>query len=286
MHGFGINPSKMPLGKLRMSLVTLLFWALYDPSKETVISADASFYGLGAVLMQKQKNLQWQPVVYASRSLTPTELKYAQIEKESLGITWACERFRDYLIGIKFRVETDHKPLVSLLNEKNLEELPARIQRFQMRLMQFVFTVTHIPGKDLTIADTLSRAPTAAASDADTQFSHDVEMFVNTVMSSLPATEQRLTEIAYEQTADEICKRLIQYCQSGWPTKHQVPQPLKPYYSVSAELNIQQGLLMRNNRIVIPSFLHSDMLDKLHTGHQGITKCCQKSLTVSLVAWS
>ena len=74
-----------------------------------------------------------------------------------------------------------------------------------MRLMQFVFTVTHIPGKDLTIADALSQAPTAAASDADTQFSHDVEMFVNTVMSSLPATKQRLTEIAYEQTTDEIC---------------------------------------------------------------------------------
>ena len=81
--------------------------------------------------------------------------------------------FRDYLIGIKFMVETDHKPLVSLLGEKNLEELPAQIQRFRMRLMQFVFTVTHFPGKDLTIADTLSRAPTTTVFDADTQFSHD-----------------------------------------------------------------------------------------------------------------
>ena len=89
--------------------------------------------------------------------------------------------------------------------------------------MQFVFTVTHILGKDLIIADTLSQAPMAAASDADTQFSHDVEMFVNTVMSSPPATEQRLTEIAYEQNKDEICKQSIQYCQSGWPSKHQVP---------------------------------------------------------------
>ena len=123
----------------------------------------------------------------------------------------------------------------------------------------------------------LSRAPTAAASDADIQFSHDVEMFVNTIMSSLPATKQRLTEMAHEQSTDEICKQLIQYCQSGWPSKHQVPQSLKPYYSVSAELNIQQGLLMRNNRIVIPSSLHSDMLDKLHTGHQGITKCHRRA---------
>ena len=235
--------------------------ALYDPCKETVVSADASSYGLGAVLMQKQEDHQWKPVVYASRSLTSTEQKYAQIEKESLGITWACERFREYLIGIKFRVETDHKPLVSLLGEKNLEDLPARIQRC----------------KDLTIADTLSRAPTTEASDADTQFYQDTEMFVNTVMSTLPATECRLTEIRQKQEEDEVCKQLKQYCESGWPNKHQVPQILKSYYSVSAELTIQQGLLMRNNRLVIPSSLRHDMLDRHHTGHQGITKCRRRA---------
>ena len=263
--------------KIKEELSNTPVLALYDPCKETVVSADASSYGLGAVLMQKQEDHQWKPVVYASRSLTSTEQKYAQIEKESLGITWACERFREYLIGIKFRVETDHKPLVSLLGEKNLEDLPARIQRFRMRLMQFTFSVTHIPGKDLTIADTLSRAPTTEASDADTQFYQDTEMFVNTVMSTLPATECRLTEIRQKQEEDEVCKQLKQYCESGWPNKHQVPQILKSYYSVSAELTIQQGLLMRNNRLVIPSSLRHDMLDRLHTGHQGITKCRRRA---------
>ena len=252
--------------------------ALYDPSKETIVSADASSYGLGAVLTQKQDNHQWKPVVYASRSLTPTEQKYAQIEKEALGITWACERFGEYLIGMNFEVQTDHKPLVSLLGAKNLEELPARIQRFRMRLMRFTFTITHIPGKDLTIADTLSRAPTGSATDADTQFSHDIEMFVNTVMSCLPATEQRLTEIMQQQQEDEVCKQLKQYCQSGWPDKYHVSETLKPYYSVSAELSIQHGILMRNNRIVIPPPLRKDMLDRLHTGHQGITKCRRRAL--------
>jgi len=65
---------------------------------------------------------------------------------------------------MSFKVETDHKPLVSHFGVKNLEELPAR---FQMRLMRFTFAISHVPGKDLTIADTLFRAPIATASDTD-----------------------------------------------------------------------------------------------------------------------
>ena len=105
--------------------------ALYSPKLETIVSADASSYGIGAVLLQRQLDGSLKPVSYASRSLTPTEQKYAQIEKEALGLTWACERFSNYLTGLKFQIETDHKPLVPLLGSKNLEDLPLRVQRFQ-----------------------------------------------------------------------------------------------------------------------------------------------------------
>jgi len=121
-----------------------------------MVSADSSSYGLGAVLNQKQPDGTWRPVAYCSRSLSNTEGRYAQIEKESLALTWACEHFSDYLIGKHFLAETDHKPLVSLLGSKNLEELPIRIQRFRMRLMRFSYTITYVPGKNLVVADTLS----------------------------------------------------------------------------------------------------------------------------------
>ena len=65
--------------------------ALYDPLANTMVSADASAYGLGGVLTQKQPSGEWQPVSFISRSLTPTEQKYSQIEKEALALTWACE---------------------------------------------------------------------------------------------------------------------------------------------------------------------------------------------------
>ena len=132
--------------------------ALYDPSANTVVSPDASAYGLGGVLTQKQPSGEWQPVSFISRSLTPTEQKYSQIEKEALALTWACEHFAEYLLGINFQLETDHKPLVPLCTSKNLEDLPICIQRYRMR-MRFQFIIVHIPGKELVIADALSRSP-------------------------------------------------------------------------------------------------------------------------------
>lgn len=83
---------------------------LFDPTQETTVSADASSFGLRAVLFQKQPDGQRKPVAYVSRAMTPTEQRYVQIEKEALAITWACDRFTDYLLGLKFHVETDHNP--------------------------------------------------------------------------------------------------------------------------------------------------------------------------------
>lgn len=180
--------------------------ALYDPRKMTTVTADASSYGLGAVLTQKQSDGSWRPVAYASRALTNTDVRYAQIEKESLAATWACERFSDYLIGKQFCLETDHKPLVTLLGTKNLDELSARVQRFRMRLMRFTYSITYIPGKNLTVADTLSRAPVLMSSASDDEVRAEVETFVRAVMQSLPATEQQLEEIRQAQDEDEICQ--------------------------------------------------------------------------------
>ena len=103
---------------------------IYDPTNKTVVSADASSYGLGAVLQQQQKNGDLRLIAFISQSLSDTEKRYAQIEKEALAVTWASERFKDYLIGLHYTLETDHKPLVPLLSSKNLEDLPIRIMLF------------------------------------------------------------------------------------------------------------------------------------------------------------
>ena len=136
--------------------------------------------------------------MFISRALTPTERRYAQIEKEARAATWACERLADYLIGKQFLIETDHKPLVPILGSKNLEEMSPRIQRLRMRLLRFTFTVSHVPGKSLITADTLSRAPVAQQDDQNCT-EEEIDLYVQYVLASIPASNTQLERIRETQ---------------------------------------------------------------------------------------
>ena len=104
-------PQQEAFDTVKELLSTIPALALYDPNARTIVSADASSYGFGAVLLQEQTKGDIKPVAYISRSLSPVEERYAQIENKALALTWACECFSDFLIGIDFCIRTDHKPL-------------------------------------------------------------------------------------------------------------------------------------------------------------------------------
>ena len=244
---------------------------LYDPEAPTTVSADASSYGLGAVLLQEVE-IEWKPVAYASRSMTDTERRYTQIEKEALAIPWACEKFSDYILGKVVSLETDYKPLVPLLGTKQLDSLPPRVLRFRLRLDRFDYTMHHVPGKQLYTADTLSHAP-LPSTNHDTNLGEVAELLMETHIAHLPAIGERLGTYRIAQTSDPVCSLLVQYCREGWSDKNSLDPALKSYWEVRGELTLGEDLLLCGGRIAVPESLQKETLRKLHQGHQGIQRC-------------
>ena len=254
--------------------------ALYDPNRETKISADASSFGLGGVLLHKQDDQTWRPVMFISRALTPVECRYAQIEKEALALTWACEWCSDYIVGKSIIAETDHKPLVPLLTTCTLDEVPPRVQRLRMRLMRFHFKeVNHVPGKELYIADALSRMQADNPNTQATIPEEEMNIYVDSVLDSLPLSDVKLMEIKEAQDEDPVCKQIKIYCMEGWPDKFHLHDAIKPYWTVRGELSVVHGVLLKASRIVVPSTMKLQVLDKVHEGHQGIVKSRERAKT-------
>ena len=116
------------LERIKKILSTALVLSYFDPGARSMIQADASQYDLGAYLFQKGK-----PVVYASRSLSPAECNYAQIEKELLAMVFACQKFHNSIYGFQTKVQTDHKLLESIV-KKALHKISPRLQRMPLKL--------------------------------------------------------------------------------------------------------------------------------------------------------
>ena len=133
----------------------------YDARKKLVVACDASPNGLGPVLSHEMDDGSEHPICFASRSLTPAEKKYSQLDKEALAIVFGVTRFHQYLYGRNFTLLTDHKPLVHLFNPTHsIPQMAAsRIQRWNLTLSAYSYTIRFKPGKDNSNADALSRLP-------------------------------------------------------------------------------------------------------------------------------
>ena len=215
-------------------------------------------FGLGAVLLQKEES-EWKPVAYASRSMTETERRYAQIEKEALAITWAFEKFSSYVLGKSISVETDHKPLVPLLSSKHLDTLPVRILRFRLCLDHFDYVINHVPGKLLYVADTLSRSPLATTTTTD-NLEYLAELAARAVIAHIPGSTERLDIYRYAQSQDRTCTILKEYCLTNWPNHKAVDPAARRYWEARGELTICANLLLYGRRIVIPEKLREETL--------------------------
>jgi transposase InsO family protein len=264
------EPQQQAFTKLKAILTSDKVLAPYDPKLETILSTDACNSGLGAALFQIQTDGTRRPVSFASRSVTEVESRYAVIEKEALAVVWGCERFNQYLHGLTFSVEVDHKPLVTLLNSKNLVDMPARILRFRLRLMKYAPSIVYVPGAKHHIADYLSRTNNSTSPNpGDVTFLDEVEHFNN---MALP-THSSVNRIRESQVADPTLQRVIEFCKNGWPAYKSDHPSLTTYFEHQSHLTVNDNLLLYDQRLVIPSALQLEILNLIHEGHQGIVKC-------------
>ena len=269
--------------KLRSMVSGNISLKFFDPKLPTKTTCDSSKFGIGATLEQKHENV-WHPMAFKSRSCTSAEQNYCPLKRETLAIVSSSLKFNEYLCGKKFIVESDHKSLKSILHTL-IHKTPPRIQRFFMFLQKYDFVVNYVPGKDLVCSDTCTCLFRAPLKDQGPEISEtEVNCQVHSVISSFPISTERSKQLEVEMLNDRTLQRVASDITQGWPkSRNHLSLELKPYYNRRDELTVVNNLILKGNKIVIPSTLIKEMKQILHTGHLGIERT--KSNARSTMYW-
>ena len=223
--------------KLKMEISKTEALPYFNTSAETTLQTDASKKGLGACLIQNGK-----VVCYASRSLTKTEQNYQNLEREALGTIWGMEKFHYFLYGKEFTLETDQKPLVSIY-KKHMVDISPRVQRLIVRSFPYQpFTVIYKKGRDIPVADALSRVTPMDPEDNIKLPIIAVNMITKIVLMSTFAQDnfsRKLDRIRKSTSQDDQLTRLSHYINTGFPCeKKNLPRDLQDYWNYRDTLSI------------------------------------------------
>ena len=292
---------------------------IFDKDKPTCLATDWSKDGIGFWLFQKHCTCPkdtpfccrygWKISLVGSRFTHSAESRYAPIEGEALAVAEALNKARFFVLGCRdLTIAVDHKPLLKILGDRSLEDIPnSRLRNLKEKTLGYRFHITHIPGVRNKAADAVSRYPTGttepeklillddiAAADTATipsnyeiqhnflsgirvmeltdhnQISYNEEA-TQTAIATLEALQANTWDRTRQETAsDENMHQLISIIEDGMPeVSDGLPVPLRAFHQFREHLHTLDGVILYKDRIVIPPSLRQDTLLALHSAHQG-----------------
>ncbi|XP_062541441.1 uncharacterized protein K02A2.6-like [Armigeres subalbatus] len=261
-----------------------------NPEQEIIVAGDASKTGIGTVLLHRFQNGNIKAVSHASRSLTPAEQNYSQIEKESLALVYACTKFHRMLWGRHFTLQTDHQPLLRVFGSK--KGIPVhsanRLQRWALTLLGHDFHIEYVSTQDFGYADVLSRLisnhqkPDEEAVIATINIEADVNVSFHDSFQHLPVTYAMLKSAT---SKDAVLKKVISFVQNTWPARCDSIDDIevRKFFSRRESYSLIDGCVMMADRIVIPTLFQRRILKQIHHGHPGIKRA--KAIARGIVFW-
>lgn len=282
------NECRKAFNRAKQILQSDLLLTHYDPNLDLIVAADASLHGIGAVILHRFPDGSQKAIEHASRTLTPAEKNYGQIEKEALSLVFAIKKFHKMIWGRSFTLQTDHQPLLAIFGSK--KGIPvhtsSRLQRWALTLMPYDFKIEFIKTDKFGHADVLSRLIENRQSTDETMviasvqlMEQEIERILVDAIRMLPVTAEMIQQAS---AGDELLSNVMKYLRTSWPTKI-ICEEEKILYNRRESLAEKSGCLLFNDRVIVPSILRTKVLNHLHLAHPGIVR--MKALARSFVYW-
>ncbi|CAL4067943.1 unnamed protein product, partial [Meganyctiphanes norvegica] len=287
---------------------------IYDKSRPTCLATDWSKSGIGFWLFQKHCPCPhikpfccpsgWKIILVGSRFTRPAESRYAPIEGEALAVVHALDKAKHFVLGcFDLIIAVDHKPLLKIFGDRCLEDIPnPRLRNLKEKTLSYRFQMIHVSGTRQRVADGLSRHPVCPAESVD--LPDDAAMLagpdfltlppsdpcaeaerqtVATALSafhSSPITSTTWDLVRVATASDETLHKLSDIIETGFPdTCADLPQQLKMFYQLRHNLSTVDGIILYNDRVLIPPSLRANVLATLHAAHQGTSTMITRAET-------
>ena len=268
---------------------------IFNKSKPTCLATDWSKTGIGFWLFQKHCRCigskpfccrsGWQITLVGSRFTQAAESRYAPVEGEALAVVYALEKAKYFVLGCPdLTIAVDHKPLLKLFGDRSLDDIPnSRLRNLKEKTLRYRFQMVHIPGAKHLAADGISRHPVKQGCINEDQdeiavlnydYSPNIEIRTQisalTTLHSSPITNVTWDLIRTATASDTTLNNLLQVIEDGFPEKtSDLPPDLRPYSKLRHQLSTVDGVIIFNDRILIPPPFRPNVLSTLHSAHQG-----------------